>query len=161
MAKSTPSQSVEGPSLEHPAPAQPAGRLPSKKRRGPRPKHVPQRTCIACRTNAPKRALVRVVRTSLGHVVIDPTGKLSGRGASICGTRSCWQRALTGQLLDRALRITIAGEDRATLEAYMATLTDPDIVNDSDRRDQTAESPAAGSTSPVGMSDQMAGGEDQ
>jgi predicted RNA-binding protein YlxR (DUF448 family) len=93
-----------------------------KSKRGPRPKHVPRRTCIACRTAAPKRSFVRVVRTPTGEVVVDPTGKKSGRGASICGTRACWEKALAGSLLDRALRVQVRDDDRAALRAFAATL---------------------------------------
>ena len=93
-----------------------------KPKRGPRPKHVPQRTCIACRTAAPKRSFVRVVRLPAGEVVVDPTGKKSGRGASICGTRACWTKALAGTLLDRALRVTIGAADRAALRMFLETL---------------------------------------
>ena len=59
---------------------QTVGTPKKKAKRGPRPKHVPQRTCIACRTAAPKRSFVRVVRLPSGEVVIDQTGKKSGRG---------------------------------------------------------------------------------
>jgi hypothetical protein len=40
-----------------------------------RPKHIPQRTCIACRTHDAKRGLLRLVRTPEGIVEIDETGK--------------------------------------------------------------------------------------
>ena len=53
----------------------------TKQSRGPRPKHVPQRTCIACRKVAGKRGLVRLVRTAEGNVEVDPSGKQAGRGA--------------------------------------------------------------------------------
>lgn len=114
------SAAASASSITHPAslpnPARP------KAKRGPRPKHVPQRTCIACRTSAPKRSFVRVVRLPSGEVVVDPTGKKSGRGASICGTRVCWEKALAGGALDRALRVSIRDEDRTALKAFMATL---------------------------------------
>ncbi len=47
-------------------------------------KHVPLRTCISCRETKSKRELLRVVRTPDGHVLIDATGKKSGRGAYLC-----------------------------------------------------------------------------
>ena len=103
-----------------------AGARPSKKKQAPRPRHVPQRTCIACRTTAPKRAFVRVVRTPTGEVVIDPTGKKSGRGASVCGTRACWEKALAGTLLDRALRVQVREDDRTALRAFLAALPPDD-----------------------------------
>lgn len=87
-----------------------------------RPKHVPQRTCIACHQVKPKRELLRIVRTPQGHVEMDPTGKKSGRGAYLCATRSCWATALKKKRLEQELETTISEEDRAALEAYMATL---------------------------------------
>jgi predicted RNA-binding protein YlxR (DUF448 family) len=90
-----------------------------------RPKHVPQRTCIACRRVAGKRSFVRVVRTAQG-VEIDPTGKRAGRGAYLHPNQQCWQAALAGNRLGQALRTTIDAESKAQLLAYMATLPSTD-----------------------------------
>ena len=87
-----------------------------------RPKHVPQRTCIACHQVKPKRELLRIVRTPQGHVEMDPTGKKSGRGAYLCATRLCWTTALKKKRLEQELETTISEEDRAALEAYITTL---------------------------------------
>jgi uncharacterized protein len=94
---------------------------PPRKRK-PQPRHVPARTCIACKEVRPKRELIRVVRTPDGHVVLDPTGKKSGRGAYICARRSCWEPALQKGKLEREFELTLAPEDRAALEAYVETL---------------------------------------
>jgi len=76
-----------------------------------RRKHVPQRTCVVCRTARPKRELVRIVRLSSpgaeGTVVVDETGKRSGRGAYLCRQQVCWKTALTQRQLERALKVTI------------------------------------------------------
>ncbi|MFQ5492992.1 MAG: YlxR family protein, partial [Candidatus Dojkabacteria bacterium] len=42
------------------------------------------RTCIGTGEKLPKNEMVRFVRNSDGVVVIDPGGKLSGRGANLC-----------------------------------------------------------------------------
>src|ERR671916_796064 len=47
-------------------------------------RHIPERTCVACRSPRPKRELVRVVRAPDGTVTVDDTGKKSGRGAYLC-----------------------------------------------------------------------------
>jgi predicted RNA-binding protein YlxR (DUF448 family) len=93
--------------------------------RGSRPRHVPQRTCVACRQTDAKRGLVRIVRTAPdGHVTIDPTGKLSGRGAYLCNSAECWQTALKRGHVTRALKIdTIAEDDLHTLNAYAQRLS--------------------------------------
>jgi uncharacterized protein len=95
-----------------------------KKRKGQpaRPHHVPQRTCIICREMKPKRELIRVVRTPEGRVLLDPTGKKSGRGAYLCARRSCWEPAIQKGKLERAFELTLSPEDREALEAYIATL---------------------------------------
>ena len=79
--------------------------------RGSRPRHVPQRTCIACRQTGAKRTLVRVVRATDGSVAIDETGKRSGRGAYLCQSSECWQAGLQRGLLQRALKIDAIPED--------------------------------------------------
>jgi predicted RNA-binding protein YlxR (DUF448 family) len=89
---------------------------------GVRAKHIPQRTCIACRQVAGKRAFVRVVRTEQG-VEIDPTGKKAGRGAYLHPNQPCWQAVLAGNRLGQALRTTVSKEDKAKLLAFMATLS--------------------------------------
>jgi predicted RNA-binding protein YlxR (DUF448 family) len=85
-----------------------------------RVKHIPQRTCVGCRTVLAKRQLVRVVRSGDG-VRVDPTGKLAGRGAYLHDRRSCWEAGLKGSLA-RALKTELTHADREQLEAFMNTL---------------------------------------
>lgn len=82
-----------------------------------RPKHVPQRTCVVCRETSAKRTLLRLVRTPDAGVQIDPTGKMNGRGAYLCTRPQCWQRALSGDVLEGALRTTLTESDRERLRA--------------------------------------------
>jgi predicted RNA-binding protein YlxR (DUF448 family) len=84
----------------------------------PRPKHVPQRTCVACRATEAKRALVRVVRTPEGRVELDPTGKKNGRGAYVHETRACWDDALKKGRLGHALKVAVPPEDLERLRAH-------------------------------------------
>lgn len=87
-----------------------------------RKKHVPQRTCVACRTVSPKRDLIRVVRTSEGSVIVDETGKAQGRGAYLCRNAGCWEEGLSRNAIGRALRVTLTDEDRSALKMYVADL---------------------------------------
>lgn len=64
---------------------------------------MPIRTCVACRQSRPKRELLRIVRGPDGSVGFDPTGKRSGRGAYICPSLACLERAQKGRQLERAL----------------------------------------------------------
>ncbi len=92
----------------------------TKANKGPRPKHVPQRTCVVCKTTGPKRGLVRVVRAAEGKVEVDETGKKPGRGAYLCKSQECWATALKGRALEYALKTAITAEDKASLQAYAA-----------------------------------------
>ncbi len=89
-----------------------------------RTKHIPLRTCVACRETKPKRELLRIVRTPDpdSHVLIDAPGKKSGRGAYLCARLSCWEIALKKKRLEQEFEITLSEEDRAGLDAYVATL---------------------------------------
>lgn len=84
-----------------------------------RPKHIPQRTCIACRRTDAKRGLIRVVRDSEGRVALDPTGRRNGRGAYLCHNPSCWEDALKRRSLERALRLeALHADDKAALRDF-------------------------------------------
>jgi len=91
-------------------------------KRSQRHKHVPQRTCVACRTVRPKGELVRIVRTPEGAVMVDETGKRNGRGTYLCRQRGCWETALARRQLERALKTTLTTETEAQLWEYAAGL---------------------------------------
>lgn len=89
---------------------------------GPRPKHVPQRTCIACRSTEAKRGLVRIVRTPEGRVELDATGKKNGRGAYVHESRECWDAVLKRDRLGHALKVVVPADDMERLAAHAAAL---------------------------------------
>jgi predicted RNA-binding protein YlxR (DUF448 family) len=70
--------------------------------------------------------MIRIVRSPQG-VVIDPTGKLAGRGAYLHLLRSCWERGLKGAL-SGALKVEITPEERERLMNYAASLPDQELT---------------------------------
>ena len=70
-------------------------------------KKIPERKCMGCNEKRPKKELIRVVRTPESQVVLDLTGKKSGRGAYICPKRQCFEKALKSKRLERTLEIEI------------------------------------------------------
>jgi predicted RNA-binding protein YlxR (DUF448 family) len=90
----------------------------------PQEKHIPQRTCLGCRTTKPKRSLTRIVRTAEGRVIIDTTGKARGRGAYFCPAVDCARQALRANVLSRALRVTIDDGALAELRAAVEQITE-------------------------------------
>ena len=68
----------------------------------PTKKKIPMRMCVGCREMKPKKELVRVVRNAEGAVSIDLIGKAPGRGAYLCKSAMCLERAVKSRALDRA-----------------------------------------------------------
>lgn len=93
----------------------------AKQKQPVRTKHVPQRTCVACRRVAGKRSLIRLVRGASG-VAIDAGGKLPGRGMYLHPNQRCWQIALKSGRIEQALRTKLSAEDRALILGFMQTL---------------------------------------
>jgi len=93
-------------------------------------KHIPTRTCIACRESGPKRGLVRIVRTPAGAVEVDLTGKKAGRGAYLCRRRSCWDIGLKKSRIEHALQTTITSQDREDLAEFGKSLSEAFEMSD-------------------------------
>lgn len=72
-----------------------------------KPRKIPLRKCVACQEMMPKKQLIRVVKTPEDEVVIDLSGKKSGRGAYLCGKVSCFKLANKNRALDRALKAAV------------------------------------------------------
>lgn len=71
-------------------------------------KHIPDRQCVGCRELKPKRELVRIVRDQEGKVELDDTGKKAGRGAYICPSLECLQKARQNRGLERSFKATVS-----------------------------------------------------
>ncbi|MDR6224213.1 RNase P modulator RnpM [Desmospora profundinema] len=82
---------------------------------------VPMRKCVASQEMFPKKELIRVVRTPEDEILIDPTGKKSGRGAYLCAKPEYVELARKKKALDRALKTKVSDEVYQRLEAYMMT----------------------------------------
>lgn len=90
-----------------------AGKQPPR-----RQKHAPQRRCVVCREQFDKRRLTRLVRTPDSGVVVDPTGKRSGRGAYLCDQPVCWDKAIRYPgILNQALNAELSEAERAAIAA--------------------------------------------
>ena len=70
-----------------------------------KPRHIPIRTCVACRATDEKRDLLRVVRQPDSAVRYDPKGKLAGRGAYLCADANCIALARKQKKLERSLKV--------------------------------------------------------
>jgi len=87
-------------------------------------KHLPQRTCIACRQIKEKKALIRLVRAENGVAEIDISGKKPGKGAYLCPKKVCWEMALKKNRLEYALRTKLSDDNLQILSEYGHNLSE-------------------------------------
>ena len=71
---------------------------------------IPTRRCTGCGEHFPKNTLIRVLRTPEGEVVLDLTGKKSGRGAYICKNAACLKKARKSRRIESSLECAISEE---------------------------------------------------
>ena len=80
------------------------------------PKKMPERKCVGCGEKKLKKELIRVLRTPEGNIVIDRTGKMSGRGAYICPDVNCFKKAVKHRRIENSLDVKIPDEVYSALE---------------------------------------------
>ena len=78
---------------------------------------------------------MRIVRTSLGDVTPDETGRAAGRGAYICRSTDCLDRAIAKGALSRALRSPLPSDLRRALAGSL-TITNNDSIIEGGARGQ-------------------------
>ncbi len=88
-----------------------------------RPKHVPLRRCVVCGAQRQKPALVRIVRSPHGEVLVDVPAKEPGRGAYVCRSAHCLQEAAKGKRLDRPLKAPVPPEGLQKLRELAAQVS--------------------------------------
>lgn len=71
---------------------------------------IPLRKCAGCEQMKQKKELLRVVHTPDDEVLLDFTGKKSGRGVYICRSKSCLELAQKKRGLERSLKCAVDSE---------------------------------------------------
>ena len=77
---------------------------------------IPMRQCTGCREMKNKKEMIRVLKTAEDEIVLDDTGKKNGRGAYICFSRECLEKARKNHGLERSLKASIPEEVYESLE---------------------------------------------
>ena len=83
-------------------------------------KKIPMRKCTGCGEQKPKKELVRVVKTPDGEILLDLTGKTSGRGAYICNSAECLKKARKSKRIARTFEMTIPDVIYEQMEAQIS-----------------------------------------
>ena len=82
-------------------------------------KKIPMRKCGEMK---PKKELLRILRTETGEFVVDALGKANGRGAYLCRSVECFQKAVKNRGLERSFKQAIPPEVYERMEKEMGEL---------------------------------------
>jgi predicted RNA-binding protein YlxR (DUF448 family) len=83
---------------------------------------TPLRKCIGCNELFDKRSLIRIVKDSDGEFSIDSTGRKNGRGAYICKSKECLEKAIKNHGLERSFKVKIDKEIYDELQVELDAL---------------------------------------
>ena len=83
-------------------------------------KKIPMRKW--CGEMKPKKELLRILRTETGEFVVDALGKANGRGAYLCRSVECFQKAVKNRGLERSFKQAIPPEVYERMEKEMGEL---------------------------------------
>ncbi|MCR5186781.1 MAG: YlxR family protein [Clostridia bacterium] len=73
-------------------------------------KKIPERTCMGCNMQKPKKDLIRIVKSKERIIEVDLTGKKNGRGAYICNSEECLNKLIKSKRLERVFEMSISQE---------------------------------------------------
>jgi hypothetical protein len=79
-------------------------------------KRIPMRTCMGCREVRPKKELLRIVRKNGEEpdsciLLPDVEGTQNGRGAYLCRSMECYDKAVKRRGFNRSFRTTVSPEE--------------------------------------------------
>jgi len=73
------------------------------------------RRCLGCYESKPKKELIRIVKNKDGEISLDKTGKKQGRGAYICCSEDCLEKAIKTKRIEKEFETEINEEIYALL----------------------------------------------
>ena len=79
-------------------------------------KKIPLRKCTGCQEMKQKKDMMRVLKTAEGQIVLDTTGRKNGRGAYLCRSMGCFERAVKNKGLERSLKVKVPEETYESLK---------------------------------------------
>lgn len=77
---------------------------------------IPMRKCVGCQEMKNKKEMIRVLRVSESEFVLDTTGKKNGRGAYLCFSEECLDKAIKNKGLERSFKQPIPEQVYKTLK---------------------------------------------
>lgn len=85
-------------------------------------KKVPLRKCVGCGEMKSKKEMIRVLKTPQESFELDATGKKNGRGAYLCFSGECLEKAIQNRGLERSFKQAIPIEVYEELKKEMSII---------------------------------------
>ena len=83
---------------------------------------TPLRQCTGCREMKSKKEMIRVLKTPENEIVLDATGRKNGRGAYVCLSQECLDKAVKSRGLERSLKMAVPAEVYEDLKKELANI---------------------------------------
>lgn len=83
---------------------------------------IPMRKCVGCQEMKSKKEMLRILKTAENEFVLDATGRKNGRGAYLCFSKECLEKARKNKGLERSFKQTIPKEVYENLEKELGNL---------------------------------------
>ncbi len=68
------------------------------------------RKCVGCGEMKNKKEMMRVLKTAEDTIILDTTGRKNGRGAYLCFSGQCLEKAVKNKGLERSLKTAVPQE---------------------------------------------------
>ena len=85
-------------------------------------KKVPLRKCTGCQEMKNKKEMMRILKTSEGGIILDTTGRKNGRGAYVCCSMECFEKAVKNKGLERSLKEKVPQETYENLKKEIESI---------------------------------------
>ncbi|MBR1429710.1 YlxR family protein [Ruminococcus sp.] len=86
-----------------------------------KPRKIPMRMCLGCGEMKPKMELIRVVKSPEGDISLDFKGKAAGRGAYICRSTECLEKARKARRFEKSFSCRI---EESVYEVMLSELSE-------------------------------------
>ena len=83
---------------------------------------TPLRQCTGCREMKSKKEMIRVLKTPENEIVLDATGRKNGRGAYVCLSQECLEKAVKSRGLERSWKMAVPAEVYEDLKKELSNI---------------------------------------
>ncbi len=85
-------------------------------------KKIPLRKCTGCQEMKSKKEMIRILRTAQDGIILDATGRKNGRGAYLCPSMDCFNKAVKNRGLERSLKEKVPDETYESLKREIESI---------------------------------------